>query len=112
RLGSVNYPERIKANADLLKMGAVTRPLLERLLADTTPELETKRRLQAILAQFPADKENLAVTAAAHLLERDKPAGRLKVLLDFVPHATNESVRQEVQRAIDGAALEDKKPAP
>jgi hypothetical protein len=110
-LSASTFAERNKANADLIKMGPVIRPLLERLLLDSKLELETKRRLQAILEQFPAEKDINAVSAAAHLLNRDKPDGRLTVLLDYVPHATNENVRQEVQRAIDDAALGNGEPA-
>ena len=112
RLDAPTYPERVKATADLLKMGPIIRPLLEQLLTDDNLELETKRRVQQVLENFPAEKDIAAATAASRLIVRDKPAERLPVLLDFVPHATDEMVRQEVQRAIDDAALEDKKPAP
>ncbi len=111
RLDATTFAERTKANAELLKMGPVVRPLLENLHADKKMELETKRRLQSILENFPADKDIAAVTSAARLLQRDKPANRLSVLLAFTPHVPNEMVRQEVQRAINGAALEEKKPA-
>lgn len=111
RLDAANFAERMKANADLLKMGSVIRPLLEQLIAEGRLELETKRRVEQILETFPPEKDIAAVSAASRLIDRDKPAERLPVLLDFIPHATNEAVRQDVQRAIDGSALEGKKPA-
>lgn len=112
KLGSTNFQERTKASDDLLKMGPVIRPLLEALIAEGKLELETKRRMQQLLTNFPPEKDITATATAARLLLRDKRADRLQVLLDFAPHAANEYVRQEVQLAINEAALEDKKPAP
>jgi hypothetical protein len=111
-LNAVSYAERMQATKDLVKMGAVVRPLLESLLLDTNAELETVRRLRHVLEHFPADKDFATMSAAARLLQRDKPADGLKVLLDFVPYATDEYVRQEVQKAINAVALVAKKPAP
>ncbi len=112
KLGAPTFPERMKANDDLVKMGSVIRPLLESLIAQGNLDLETKRRVEQVLEQFPADKDIMALSAASRLLQRDKPADRLPVLFDFVPHATNEIVRQDVQLAINGASLENKMPAP
>ena len=112
KLGSSNFQERTKATNDLLKMGPVVRPLLEALIAEGKLDLETKRRMQQVVSNFPPDKDITATSTAARLLVRDKPAGRLEVLLDFVPHAANEYVRQDVQHAINEAAFENKKPSP
>lgn len=112
RLDAAPFPERMKANADLLKMGPVVRPFLVYLIADGKLELETKRRQEQILEHFPPENDIAALTSAARLLERDKPADRLPVLLDFVPHVPNELVRQDLQRALNGAALVGKEPSP
>jgi hypothetical protein len=112
RLKAAPYGERVKATAALLKMGPLIRPLLDNLLLDHKLDAETETRLRHILDHFPAEKDIAAVSSTARLLVRDKPADSLPVLLDFVPHAANEFVRQEVQRAINATALVGKEPAP
>ncbi len=112
RLKAAPYGSRVKANDELLKMGPLIRPLLENMLLETMLDAETDSRLRLILEKFPIEKDRAVVTSAARLLQRDKPANSLPVLLDFVPHATNELVRQEVQRAIDAVAISGKEPAP
>ena len=111
RLNAAGYAERARATADLIKMGPVVRPLLENLLRDSKADAETVGRLRVVLDKFPADKDDAIVTAAARLLQRDKPTDSLPTLLDFVPYATNELVREEVQRAIDIIAQSEKKSA-
>jgi hypothetical protein len=112
RLHAAAYTERIKATADLTKMGPVARPLLENLLLETKADAETVGRIRQVLERFPADKDHEVTISAARLIARDKPADSLAVLLDFVPYATNESVRQDVQRAINAMASINLKPAP
>ncbi len=112
RLKAAPYGERVKATAELVKMGPLVRPLLESLLLEGKLDAETDSRLRHVLEHFSAEKDIAAVSSAARLLVRDKPADSLPVLLDFVPHATNEFVRQEVQRAINATALVGKEPAP
>ena len=112
RLKTASYGERLRATAELIKMGPVVRPLLENHLLEIRLDPETTARLRHVLEQFPADKDHAIVCAAARLIARDKPADSLPALFDFIPYATNETVRQETQRAIDVAAVVDKKPAP
>jgi HEAT repeat protein len=112
RLKAAPYGQRVKATDELVKMGSLIRPLLESMLWDSKLDPETDSRLRLVLEHFPAEKDIAVVTSAARLLQRDKPASGLPVLLEFVPHAANESVRQEVQRAINAMALAGKEPAP
>ena len=112
RLKAAPYGERVRATSELLKMGPLIRPLLENVLAKGKLDPEADGRVRHVLEHFPAEADIAAVTAAARLLQRDKPAGSLPVLLDFVPHVANESVRQEVQRAINLTALTGAEPAP
>lgn len=112
RLKAAPYPERVRATGDLVKMGPLIRPLLESVLAEGKVDAEAASRLRHVLEKFPAEKDIAAVTAAARLIQRDKPADSLPVLFDFVPHATSEEIRQEVQRAINATALLGKEPAP
>ncbi|MBI1831678.1 MAG: hypothetical protein HYR84_09535 [Planctomycetes bacterium] len=112
RLKSANYTDRLKATADLAKIGPRIRPLLENLLQDIKADAETIGRLRSVAEKFSAEKDIAVTSAAARLIAREKPANALPVLLDFVPYAPSESVRQEVQQAINAMALVGKAPAP
>jgi hypothetical protein len=115
RLNVAAYADRVNATSELKKMGPIVRPLLENLLLEIKADAETVGRLRQALEQFPAEQDIAAVEslrAAARLIARDRPQGSLPALLEFVPYATDESVRQEVQRAINAVALVEKKPAP
>ena len=119
RLNVAVYADRVKATTELKKMGPIVRPLLENLLLEIKADAETVGRLRQTLEQLPPEKEIATASAAARLIARDRPHGSLPVLLAYVPYATDESVRQEVQLAINAVALvpklqvgnEEKKPA-
>lgn len=112
RLTAASYTQRIKAAADLTKMGPVVRPLLENHLRDGKTDAETAGRIRQVLAHFPPENDIAATSAAARMIARAQPANSLPVLLEFVPYATDESVRYDVQRAINVLAIADKKPVP
>ncbi len=109
RMKAAAFAERVQATSDLVKMGPVVRPLLENLLLEANTDLETVRRLRHVLEHFPAETDFAVTTAAARLIRRDKPADSVKVLLEFVPYATTEYVRQDVQRALDAVGATQKK---
>jgi hypothetical protein len=109
RLRAANYTDRLKATKALVKLGPVVRPLLENMRCEGGADAETAGRLREVLDHFPADQEFAATAAAARLIARDRPEQSLTVLLDFVPYATNEQVRQPVQLAINAVALAEKK---
>jgi hypothetical protein len=111
RLKAATYTDRVKATAELKKMGPLIRPLLENLLLEIKADAETVGRLRQTLEAFPSAEDIATTTAAARLIARDRPPGSLPALLEFVPYATSELVRQEVQRAINVTAVVEKKPA-
>ncbi len=111
-LGKSVYSERIIAQRELVASGPVVRALAETLLRETLADAETAGRLRQVLAKFPADRDNASAAAIARLIARDKPAGSLAVLFDFVPYATNEEVRQSVQHAINATAFVNEAPMP
>ena len=112
RLRAANYADRIKATRALIKMGPVVRPVLAKMLREGHADAETIGRLREVLDHFPAEKDYAATAAAARLIARDRPDQSLPVLLNFVPYASNEQVRQPVQNAINAVALADEKPTP
>ncbi len=112
RLGKGVYSERMNAQRDLLAMGPVVRVLIETARRDTPSDAETDGRLRQVLEQFPAERDYASATAATRLIARDKPAGSLPILFDFVVYATNETVRQNIQHAINVVGISENKPAP
>jgi HEAT repeat protein len=110
RLKSAAYVDRHKATAELTKMGPVVRPLLDNLLRDIHADPETVSRLRHVLEKFPADKDAAATSAAARLIARDKLPNSLPTLFAFAPYVSNESVRQDIQAAINAVSYIDKKP--
>lgn len=107
-----NYADRLKATADLARLGPRVRPLLENLLQDFKADAETIGRLRSVAEKFSVDTDIKVTSAAARMIARDKPATALPVLLEFVPYAPSESARQDVQQAINVLAMVGKAPAP
>src|SRR5207248_139198 len=59
------------------------------------------------LAALPEDRDAAPAMAAARLLAAQKTDGALAVLLDYLPFAPNDLVRQEVQLTVNALALGD-----
>src|SRR5437763_20129 len=57
------YTDRIKATAELVKMGPKVRPLLDHLLLDLKADAETINRLRQVADGFPIEKDLLATAA-------------------------------------------------
>jgi hypothetical protein len=111
RLSAAVYPVRDKATADLIKLGPVVRPLLQKQLLERNQSAETTARLRQILDQFPTEEHTPIISATARLIERDRPAESLTALLDFIPYVPNEDARQSLQHAINAVGFDGKKPA-
>jgi hypothetical protein len=108
RCGSDDYDERADATAVLMEMGEVIRPLLLRAVAQPPTDREVLHRAAACLAALPEYRDGAPAMATARLLAVHKPPGALAVLLDYVPFAPTEPVRQEVQLTLNALAAGDK----
>jgi outer membrane protein assembly factor BamB len=106
QLGDDSYDVREKASSDLAQIGEPARKQLEKALTDKDPEIA--RRAEECLQREPGVGAGLAM-AAARLLAQRKPDGAVKVLLDYLPSAEDESVAEEVRSALAALALKDGK---
>src|SRR5262249_25642584 len=122
QLGHATYRVREQATRELKLRGAPALPLVKKVLNDPDPETRTRARVCA--EAIERDMRQGLAAAAARLLAVRRPAGALEVLLDYLPHADDNWVEEEVlaglgelglrQGAIDpllSAALKDPRPA-
>ncbi len=111
-LGSRSSAERAKAAHALVDMGPVVRPLLRQALLNYDLDVETRRRVGQCLDHYPADYDTHVMMAAARVLAQQKAEGGLTALLDYLPYAINDAVRQELQLSINTLAASAKDDAP
>jgi HEAT repeat protein len=110
QLGSDTFAVREQAYADLLHTG--TGALLALRQVEDHPDTEVKRRA-ALLRRRLEEKANPAVQAAvARLIGARKPTGAAEVLLAYLPFAADDSVGEEIRKALAAAAVRDGKPEP
>lgn len=105
RCASDAYDERSAAAELIERMGATVRPLLVRVVHAPPADREVLQRAVTSLAALPEDRDAAPAMAAARLLAAQKPDGTLAVLLDYLPFAPNDLVRQEVQLTVNALAL-------
>jgi HEAT repeat protein len=102
KLESKVAADRLKACAELVAIGPPAVPLLRQVARDVdNPEVAAlaRRCLKAVEADSPA-----LTTAAIRLLAARRPAYAAEVLLDFLPHAENDSVLEEAKNALVSVA--------
>jgi PQQ-like domain len=108
QLGDPLYRVRTRASAELVARGAVAVPFLRQAL--TQNDLETRHRAEECLRLIESGDTNVGIPAAVvRLLAARKPAGASLVLLDYLPFAQNEAVREEVEEALAAVAVRDGK---
>jgi hypothetical protein len=111
RCASDTYEERALATEELTQLGEAIRPLLVRVVHAPPADREVLHRATASLQALPADHSGALVMAAARQLARHKELGALRILLDYLPYASDDLVRQELQLAINNLATTTRTPA-
>ncbi len=110
-LGAASYRGRSKAANELISRGPVVVEALQAAL--NQGDLEVRQRAEMCLRRIrQADYSVEIPAAAARLLADRKPDGALKALLAFVPFAADDSVADEVRRAMTELAIKEGKVAP
>jgi outer membrane protein assembly factor BamB len=98
QLGSSSFEEREAAQRDLVAWGLPALPALKRAIDD--PDAEIIRRARECVEQLENGQGVQLQLAATHLLANLKPPTASGALLDFLPHATDASVQDEVFDAL------------
>lgn len=98
QLGSDNFDEREKAQKMLLEWHLAALEPLRRGLDD--PDAEVRRRSQECLEQIENGPGEQLPIAAARVLALRKPAGAAGALLDYLPHARQNTIHEAVFDAL------------
>ena len=122
-IGSDKFKEREQATSDLTAMGPKVIPVLKGLLPG--PTLEVRMRAERCIKVLEEKSPAVMSAAAVRLVKARRPDGAVAALLQFVPHAADEAVTEEILDAVYSlgvskgkldpalvAALGDKAPAP
>ena len=109
-LGSDHFPARERASARLSAIGSRAVPLLRQAVNDR--DLEVAERVRRCLSQIQLGSVETLLESAARLIAVRKPDGAARVLLDYLPVVTQESVAEEMQNTLMALALREGKPDP
>jgi HEAT repeat protein len=109
-LDSKDAAVRQKAGGQLVAVGSLAVPLLRQLARDSdTPE--TAALARRILGVIEDDSGALSVSTIRLLVAR-RPAGTPEALLAYLPHAENDTVREELRSALAAVAYDKGVPEP
>lgn len=108
RFTAPNYAERNQAQTDILKEGPGVRFLLLDLVRDEGTPLEIRRRCELCLKELPAEPETSLAVAAARLLGHRRPPETTQVLLDYLPFAPAERLRETIRDSLAAAVAGNK----
>jgi hypothetical protein len=97
RLGADSFQEREQAQKELIALGKVARPELERAVRST--DVEVARRAKLCLKAIKNPKHGRTVRAAVRLLVRKEAPGTARAFLDMLP-AADEVTAQEIRAAL------------
>jgi outer membrane protein assembly factor BamB len=108
QLGDRSFRVREQAHAELLALGTSSLPALRE--AQLSPSDEVQRRARSLRATIERRSDPITEAAVARLLAVRKPAGSAEVLLNFLPFGADDSVVEEVCRALPAVAVRGGQP--
>jgi hypothetical protein len=106
-LGHASFRMREKASEDLVRTGSLAVPMLREAAANS--DLEVARRAQRCLQQIDSGPSIELASAAARLLAVRKPLETAEVLLNYLPDAPDETVRDLVRTSLAAVAFQNGK---
>jgi len=110
QLGDDSYVVRERATAALVEIGLPAVPPLRQATSGT--DVEIIRRAERCLQAIERVPTAALTAAAARAVARAAPAQAAEVLLQFLPHADDESVADALREAISQLALANEQPNP
>jgi hypothetical protein len=113
QLGSDQFALREEASRQLVRRGALARPMLQAARHDADREIA--RRVALALEEIDNGPGPALPTAAVHVLAQRRPAGATSVLLAYLPFADDEGVVEEILDTLltltpEGGPFEDELP--
>jgi hypothetical protein len=110
QLGNSDFQTREKATREVIALGPVALPELQKARKD--PDAEVKRRVAQCVEVIEREASPPVTAAAVRLLRARAPAGAIGVLLAFLPHANDEGVEEEITTALLTLGVKDGKVDP
>jgi hypothetical protein len=108
RLGAEDFAQREKAMADLIVLGPRAAPLLRQALKEADREIVL--RAEDCLKKIDGGPGPATQAAVVRLIAQRKPDGAAEALLGYLPYVPDDSLVEEVARALAAVALRDGKP--
>lgn len=94
RLGDVSFKKREQATDELKAIGSAALPALRQGL--TAQDAEIRHRAGEIIEFVQSGAMSDRLSAAVRLLQQRRPAGTVRVLLDYLPFVDDTAVEEEV----------------
>ncbi len=110
QLGDDDFDKREEASEQIERFGVSAIGLLRQ--AERSGDIEVVRRCERCLKNIEKVPTRTLAAAAARLLAELKTEGTSEVLLNYLPLAEDESVADDVRRALAAVAMRDGKPDP
>lgn len=106
QLGDDNFVRRERASEELIQMGAVAVPLLQKVTESRADDadFEVVHRAELCLTRL-GDNPKVAITPTVlRLVATLKPAGAASALLSYLPFANGDEGQEEVRKALSAVA--------
>ncbi len=110
QLGDADFRVREKAYHALIDLGSSGMVAVRE--AENSRDDEVRRRALEIRQRIEKKADPIVQAATARLIAARKPAGAADALLSYLPFAADESVVDEICRALPAVAVRDGKPEP
>jgi hypothetical protein len=107
KLGDDDFETREKAAAELIELGVVAIPAVQK--ATQERDAEVMRRARAILDILEKRNDRTLLEAAIRQVARTRPQGGIDVLLGLLPGAS-EATANEIKAALAALSIRDGKP--
>lgn len=110
QLGDDDFSKREDASQQLIAIGGRARAALRQAVND--PDVEVKRRAQDCLKKIDQGVGAAVIAAGVRTVARQRPAGIVEVLLNFLPAADDDMIAEEVRAALTALAVHEGKVDP
>ena len=108
QLADDEFETREKATTELVRLGTLAVPALQRATKSTDPE--QARRAETCLQGIDRQKSPAIIGAAVRLLAVRKPDGAVETLLSYLPSAGDASEIDEISQAMSRLGVRDGRP--
>src|SRR5581483_9282960 len=105
QLGDDDFPTREKAFTSLLQIGPGA--LVGIKQAESDKDIEVRSRASELRQRIEAKADPLIQAASARLIAKIKPAGAAEVLLNYLPYAPDNTVIDEICKALGAVAVKN-----